>query len=83
MMKNYNKNYDEAIQLYKSSLKFYNNHESKFKVGKHSSVLFSLSSAFKSLKLYDSAFYYNNKAYVLAGKYRDSIVKGYAKYHSH
>jgi len=82
ILKSHNKEYHDAINHYKSSLKYFNKNINKNELNHYCSIMFNLSSAYKSLKLYDSAFFYNNKAYLLANKYKDSIIKGYANYNS-
>ena len=80
MLKQYDKKYSEAIVHFKYSLKLFKNNMNKKKINEYCSILFSLSSAYSVLKKYDSAIYYNNKAYLLAKNNKNSIITGYANY---
>lgn len=82
LIKNHNREFKEAIKLYKSSLSYNKNIITKNELNKNYSILFNLSECYKSLKLYDSAYYYNNKIYLLAKKHKDSIIEGYSNFNN-
>lgn len=76
------KDFKKGNKLYKKAYNQFNSsnlNKNNFK--EYISLLINLSSNYKTLKLYDSAFYYNNKVKQLSIKYNNKKTLGYSIYH--
>ena len=77
LMKSNKKDYFDAIKHYKISLKYFKKKSKNRNLDEFYSILLSLSSSFKSLQIFDSAHYYNDKLYSIASLKGDSVIMGY------
>lgn len=83
MLKNRNKDYKKAINLYKESLTYFQKENLDGKMqNEYFSLLLNIASTFRNIKQYDSAFYYYNEANLIAIKYKRKDIIGYTSYFS-
>jgi len=72
---------ENALILFKKSYSYLEKREiNNNNINNYYSLLLNISNTYRSLKLYDSALFYNKKMKSLSLKYRDSILYGYSLY---
>lgn len=75
LIKSRNKKYKEAISLYKDAYKYYNNTNID---NNYYSLIINISTAYKKLQKYDSAYFYSKMIYKTAIKNRKKTVINFA-----
>ncbi len=70
-----------ALKLFKESNKYFSQKKiTESNLDDYFSLLMNMSNTYKSLRLYDSAIFYNEKMKLLALKHKQSILYGYTLY---
>lgn len=77
MLKYFNENYIQAIEYFKKSIGYFKNRKNYYE---YFSLIFNLSTSYNALNKIDSAYFYNEKAILVANQNKDSFMNGYAGY---
>ncbi|NVK53384.1 MAG: tetratricopeptide repeat protein, partial [Flavobacteriaceae bacterium] len=81
--KDRNLEYDEALKLYKNSLNYFNKENyTRKELNEYFALLINLAKSYTNKKQYDSAVYYNKKAYLIALKFNRNELIGYFTFFS-